>query len=98
MFKLKTIAAVVKQGLLYAWKMFGKPAIDDPKTAEDESDVFDPAVEAAIDELIELALKEAKKRGVEVTPMDIAKKVIKSQPQVALKDALAKVNKALGRK
>jgi hypothetical protein len=94
---LKTVAAFVKQGLLAAWKFFGKPAIDDPKTPKDESDVFDPAVEAAIDALIEAALKEAKKRGMEVTPMDLAKKVIKDQPQIALKDALAKVNRALGR-
>lgn len=95
---LKTVAALVKQGLLFVWRSFGKPAIDDKKTPQDESDVFDPAVEAAIDALLKLALEEAKKRGVKVSPMDLAKKVVKAQPQVSLKDALRKVDRALGRK
>lgn len=94
----KTVVAAVKQGLLFLWRSFGKKAIDNPKTPQDESDVFDPVVEAAIDALIELALREAQKRGVPVSAMDIAKKVVKAQPQVSLKDALAKVNRALGRK
>lgn len=93
---MKALFRVAKAVLLYVWRTFGKPAIDDPKTPQDESDVFDPAVEAAIDALIELALKEAKKRGVQVTPMDLAKKVVKDFPQVSLKDALKKVNKSLG--
>ena len=95
MFKLKTVLSAV---LNYLWTSFGKKAIDDPKTPQDESDVFDKAVEAAIDALLDAALKEAKKKGVPLTPMDIAKKVVKDFPQVSLKDALDKVNKSLGRK
>jgi len=95
---LKSVLAVVKQGLLFLWRSFGKPAIDNPKTPQDESAPFDPAVEAVIDALIELALREAKKRGVPVAPMDVAKEVTRRFPNVALKDAYAKVTAALGRK
>ena len=90
--------SLVVRGLTYLWTSFGKPLIDDPKTPEDESDVFDPAVAVAIDTLVDLAMKEAKKKGVVLAPSKVAEEIVKSHPSVSFKDALARVNKALGRK
>ena len=94
-FLTKDLLEVAGQGLMWAWRKFGKPALDNPKTPEDESDIFDPVVEAGIDALVDLAVREAKKRGVPVTPMDVAKDIVKKWPSVSLKDAYAKVTKKL---
>ena len=97
-FKKYLTKSLVVRGLTYLWTAFGKPLIDDPKTPEDESDVFDPAVAVAIDTLVDLAMKEAKKKGVILAPAKVAEEIVKSHPHVSFKDALARVNKALGRK
>ena len=97
-FKKYLTKSLVVRVLGYLWTSFGKPAMDDPKTPEDESDVFDPAVAAAIDALVDLAMQEAKKKGQPVAQGDLARKIVKNFPHVSMKDALARVNRALGRK
>lgn len=95
---IKLVGKALKAALMAVWKSFGKPAIDNPKTPEDESDVYDPAVEAAVDALVELLLKEAQKNGKPVSRMDVAKEVQKKFPGVTLKAAYDRIDRALGRK
>jgi len=95
---MKTWIHAVGAALKWVWRTFGKPAVDNPKTPQDESDAFDPLVEKVIDELVELALKKAKEKKVPVAPMDVAKEAVKRFPRLTTKEALDRVNAALGRK
>lgn len=81
---------VVAQLMMAAWKRWGKPLLDDPKTPEDESDVFDPIVEAAVDAALEVAAREAKKKGVPLDAGAMAVEIVQKFPSVSIKDARKK--------
>lgn len=95
--EIATAVALAGPALYAAYKFVVKPILrskfDDPKTPQDESDVFDPLADALIKKLLEFA----RSQGKEPNGPAIAKKVSRKFPGITLEEAIKRVD-FLGRK